>query len=43
MFPIDEQGTLSTPLGETELHLSDPEDHELLVAVFMLLDVRLTS
>jgi hypothetical protein len=38
--PVDAQGTLITPLGETELQLSDSEEHNLLEAMFMLLEVR---
>jgi hypothetical protein len=38
--PVDAQGTLLTPLGETELQLSDSEEHNLLEAMFMLLEVR---
>lgn len=38
--PVDEQGDLVTPLGETELRLSDPEDRNLLEAIFLLLEVR---
>jgi hypothetical protein len=37
---VDEQGTLITPLGETELQLSNSEEHNLLEAMFMLLEVR---
>ena len=38
--PVDEDGTLSTPLGRTDLRLSDPEDHNLLEAMFKKIDVR---
>ena len=41
--PVDAQGTLLTPLGETELQLSDSEEHNLLEAMFMLLEVRATD
>ncbi len=41
--PVDAQGTLITPLGETELQLSDNEEHNLLEAMFMLLEVRGTD
>jgi hypothetical protein len=37
---VDETGTLTTPLGETELELSRPEDRNLLEAIFLLLEVR---
>ncbi|MBV9229955.1 MAG: hypothetical protein JOZ18_11630, partial [Chloroflexi bacterium] len=40
--PVDASGTLVTPLGETELQLTDPEDHNLLEAMFLLLEVRAT-
>ena len=38
--PVGEGGTLTTPLGSTDLRLSDPEDHNLLEAMFKKLDVR---
>jgi hypothetical protein len=38
--PVDEHGILNTPLGETELRLDNPEDHNLLEAMFLLLEVR---
>jgi hypothetical protein len=38
--PVGEDGTLTTPLGRTDLQLSDPEDHNLLEAMFKKLDVR---
>jgi hypothetical protein len=38
--PVGEDGTLTTPLGSTDLRLSDPEDHNLLEAMFKKLDVR---
>src|SRR5713101_7458225 len=31
--PVGEDGTLTTPLGSTDLRLSDPEDHNLLEAM----------
>ena len=37
---VDGQGNLVTPLGETELHLDNPGDHNLLEAMFLLLEVR---
>lgn len=40
--PVAEDGSLITPLGSTELRLSDPEDHNLLEAMFKKLDVRPT-
>jgi hypothetical protein len=39
-FPVDEVGSLTTPLGSTDLQLSDPEDHNLLEAMFKKIDVR---
>jgi hypothetical protein len=38
--PVNEDGTLTTPLGFTDLRISDPEDHNLLEAMFRKLDVR---
>jgi hypothetical protein len=38
--PVGEDGTLTTPLGSTELRLSNPEDHNLLEAMFKKLNVR---
>lgn len=38
--PVDAQGTLVTPLGRTELRMADPEEHNLLEAIFMLLEVQ---
>ena len=38
--PVSEDGTLTTPLGSTDLRISDPEDHNLLEAMFRKLDVR---
>ena len=43
VVPVDAQGNLVTPLGETELQLSDNEEHNLLEAMFMLLEVRATD
>lgn len=41
LAPVDEQGTLKTPLGKTtSLRLSKLEDHNLLEAMFQKLDVR---
>jgi hypothetical protein len=37
---VDENGTLVMPLGDTELQLSNPEERNLLEAMFMLLEVR---
>lgn len=37
---VDEDGKLTTAVGKTELRLSDPEDHNLLEALFKKLDVR---
>ena len=38
--PVSEDGALTTPLGMTDLRLNDPEDHNLLEAMFKKLDVR---
>jgi len=38
--PVDEHGILSTPLGQTELRLSNSEERNLLEAIFLLLEVR---
>jgi hypothetical protein len=38
--PVDASGALVIPLGETELQLSDLEDHNLLEVMFLLLEVR---
>ncbi len=38
--PVDQHGMLNTPLGQTELQLSNPEERNLLEATFMLLEVR---
>ena len=38
--PVGEDGSLSTPLGSTDLQLSNPEDHNLLEAMFTKLDIR---
>lgn len=39
-IPVDASGTLITPLGETEMQLSNPEERNLLEAIFLLLEVR---
>jgi hypothetical protein len=41
--PVSEDGSLTTPLGSTDLQLSNPEDHNLLEAMFIKLDIRLTD
>jgi hypothetical protein len=38
--PVGEDGSLTTPLGNTELQLSIQEDHNLLEAMFIKLDIR---
>ena len=38
--PVGEDGTLTTPLGSTDLQFSNPEDHNLLEAMFTKLDIR---
>ncbi len=40
VVPVDMTGKLTTPLGETELQLSNHEERNLLEAMFMLLEVR---
>jgi len=37
--PVDATGGLTMPLGETELHLDRPEDHNLLEAIFLRIEV----
>ena len=41
--PVDADGTLRTPLGQTELRLSNPDERNLLEAMFLKLDVRLAD
>lgn len=38
--PVSEDGRLTTPLGKTDLRLSNPEDHNLIEAMFKKLEVR---
>jgi hypothetical protein len=38
--PVQMDGTLVTPLGQTDLLLQNPEERNLLEAMFMLLEVR---
>lgn len=38
--PVSEDGSLTTPLGSTDLQLSDQEEYNLLEAMFIILDVR---
>ena len=38
--PVDASGTLVTSLGETEMRLNNPEERNLLEAMFLLLEVR---
>ncbi len=38
--PVDAFGSVTIPLGETELQLTDREDYRLLEAMFLLLEVR---
>ena len=38
--PVGEDGSLTTPLGSTNLQLSIQEDHNLLEAMFFMLDIR---
>lgn len=41
--PVDTNGTLTTPLGETELQLAVPEERNLLETTFSLLEVRVAD
>ena len=41
--PVSEDGSLTTPLGSTDLQLSNPEDHNLLEAMFIKLAIRPTD
>jgi hypothetical protein len=43
VVPVDEHGMLRTPLGQTELRLSNLEERNLLEAMFLKLDVRLAD
>ena len=38
--PVDAQGTLTTPLGHTELRLDNPQDRSLLEITFMRVEIR---
>jgi len=38
--PVDASGMMVTPLGETELQLNNPEERNLLEAMFLLLEVH---
>lgn len=38
--PVSEDGTLTTPLGRTELLLSEPEERNLIETLFKKLDIR---
>ncbi|HZR44114.1 MAG TPA: hypothetical protein VFB12_28635 [Ktedonobacteraceae bacterium] len=40
---VDASGSLVVPLGETDLQLSNPEERNLLEAMFMLLEVRVAD
>lgn len=40
---VDERGMLVTPLGQTELRLSNPEERGLLAVLFSLLEVRIAD
>ena len=41
--PVSEDGSITTPLGTTNLQINDPEDHNLLEAMFIKLDIRLAE
>jgi|SRR5579883_1949621 len=38
--PVDAHGVLITPLGQTDLHIENNEERNLLEAIFLLLEVR---
>jgi hypothetical protein len=38
--PVDASGSITMPLGETDLRLTEPEDYRLLETMFLLLEVR---
>ena len=40
VVPVGEDGSLTTPLGSTHLQLSNREEHNLLEALFIILNVR---
>ncbi len=40
---VDKDGTLVTPLGETDLRLNNPDERNLLEVMFLLLEVRPAS
>jgi hypothetical protein len=40
IVPVARDGTLTTPLGQTTLRLSDPDDRSLLEVMFLRLEVR---
>ncbi|HEU5229507.1 MAG TPA: hypothetical protein VFU49_16935 [Ktedonobacteraceae bacterium] len=42
-MPVDAAGALIMPLGETELRLDKPEDHNLLEAVFLRIEIQASS
>lgn len=41
--PVDTQGMLTMPLGQTDLRLHNPEERELLEVMFSLLEVRVAD
>ena len=41
--PVSEDGSITTPLGTTNLQINDPEDRNLLEAMFIKLDIRLAE
>lgn len=41
--PVESNGALTTPLGRTELRLSNPEEHNLLETLFKKLDIRVVE
>ncbi len=41
--PVDKDGNMITPLGQTDLQLSNPDERNLLEVMFLLLEVRPAS
>jgi hypothetical protein len=40
LVPVDKDGTLRTPVGQTDLRLDKPDDRSMLEVLFLLLEVR---
>jgi hypothetical protein len=43
VVPVDQHGELTTPLGHTELQLANQDEHNLLEAMFQLIEVRVAD